>query len=98
MPRLWILSDLHQELIAARPARLPAPECDAVIMAGDIDRAPLAIATARALIGPDLPLIIIAGNYEPYGGRMSLTLRVMAAHHPQAKGRAPHVCPWALSR
>jgi predicted phosphodiesterase len=81
-------------MIHDRPVRLSTPDCDAVIMAGDIDRAPLAIATARTLIGPDLPLIIIAGNHEAYGLRMPLsrTLRVVAtdAWDDREAGRETH--------
>jgi Icc-related predicted phosphoesterase len=65
--RLQILSDLHTEFgpYAELPQAEMATDADAVVLAGDIARAPDAVGAAARMF-PDVPLILVAGNHESY--------------------------------
>ncbi|MGB7478767.1 MAG: metallophosphoesterase [Burkholderiaceae bacterium] len=67
--RLSILSDLHLS-VADMPA--PQPDCDVVILAGDIARPQQAVAWAQQF---SQPVIYVPGNHEYYGGSLSGTQR-----------------------
>lgn len=64
--RLHILSDLHQEFALLD---LPAPDCDAVILAGDINTRTNGLLWARRQY-PDQPIVYICGNHEYYGDKL----------------------------
>ncbi|MEO6354962.1 MAG: metallophosphoesterase [Burkholderiaceae bacterium] len=80
--RVAILSDLHLT-VAAMPA--PEPDCDLLILAGDVARPQQAIDWARQWT---VPVIYVPGNHEFYGGSLSGTL---AALRQQARGSNVHV-------
>jgi predicted phosphodiesterase len=69
MTRVWILSDLHLEFDYENFLPLEAPDCDVVVMAGDIAGSCLAsvryIASQPALAS--LPVVLVPGNHEFYG-------------------------------
>jgi hypothetical protein len=84
---VWIISDLHGEFLAGSaartdPTRFPTPEnADLLVLAGDIDRADLAIQNARKLF-PRIPLVMIAGNHEFYksgSGQLGTVHKMRAA-------------------
>jgi len=65
--RLLILSDLHLE---ASPLPYPEADCDAIILAGDIDHGTAAVDWADELskrLGA--PAVLVAGNHEFHNGR-----------------------------
>lgn len=95
--RLWLLSDLHLELAHPRSIqRLQAPECDAVIVAGDLDTANATVATARTLFGPDLPLILIAGNHSHYGTQETVNDGIRRMRAEAAQDREQGRKTWFL--
>jgi len=65
--RLSILSDLH---LSVADMAAPQPDCDVVILAGDIARPPQAVAWARQFAQP---VIYVAGNHEYYGDSLAGT-------------------------
>ena len=70
MARLWIFSDIHAEFRRGKTPveQLTRPErADIAVIAGDVDHARHAVVTARRLIGPGLPIVMVAGNHEHYG-------------------------------
>ncbi|MDA8252842.1 MAG: metallophosphoesterase [Rhodospirillales bacterium] len=70
MARLWIFSDIHAEFRRGKaPIRglTPPERADIAVIAGDVDHARHAVATTRRLVGPRLPIIMVAGNHEHYG-------------------------------
>ncbi|WP_025917558.1 metallophosphoesterase [Herminiimonas sp. CN] len=79
---LAILSDLHLT-VAAMP--VPQPECDLLILAGDVARPQQAIDWARQWA---VPVIYVPGNHEYYGGSLRGTL---AALRQQVAGSNVHV-------
>lgn len=67
--RLWIMSDLHLDVHPeSHPFKLPKerPECDAVIIAGDICEGGGKAITwvANQVFG--VPVFVVMGNHEPY--------------------------------
>jgi predicted phosphodiesterase len=60
--RLLVLSDLHVEYAPFAPAA-PRDAYDAVVLAGDIGQATLALQWARRAF-PDHPVVQVAGNHE----------------------------------
>lgn len=95
--RLWVLSDLHLELSHPRYIRrLRAPECDAVIVAGDLDKADATIASARTLFGPDLPLILTAGNHSHYGTHLPIADDMRRMREDAARDREQGRATWFL--
>ena len=77
--KLALFSDLHIEHIerlGKTPARLPAPQAEAIILAGDIHRAARGLRWARAE-WPDQPILFVAGNHEFYGLELFKTLAEM---------------------
>jgi len=61
--RLRVYSDLHLESAAFCP---PLGDCDAVVLAGDIDEGTAGVTWARETFA-GLPVIYVAGNHEYYG-------------------------------
>ncbi|MDH7790190.1 metallophosphoesterase [Ochrobactrum sp. AN78] len=66
--KLWIWSDVHHELQEVDyPARGNAPECDVIIIAGDLNAAPDVYITLEFLIRHyEKPIIYVPGNHEFY--------------------------------
>jgi hypothetical protein len=64
--RLHILSDLHMEF-ARMPRDYAPPECDVVILAGDIATGVQGIMWAQDTFG--CPVLYVPGNHEWYGKR-----------------------------
>lgn len=64
--KLHIVSDLHLDA-NYRNFRIEHPECDAVVIAGDICEGPVRAVqwVARRRLG--VPVVMIAGNHEAYG-------------------------------
>jgi predicted phosphodiesterase len=75
--RLLVLSDLHVEWAPFEPAR-PARRVDAVVLAGDIGQATLALQWARRTF-PDHPIVQVAGNHEFYDAVRERALEAMRA-------------------
>lgn len=65
--RLHIISDLHTEF-GGMPRDHKAPDCDVVILAGDISTGVVGVMWA-ARYKPDVPVIYVPGNHEYYGHR-----------------------------
>lgn len=65
--RLQILSDFHFDVMPVAPPRL-ADDVDVVVVAGDVCEG-LAHGTQwlRAHLGPDIPIVLVAGNHEYFG-------------------------------
>jgi Icc-related predicted phosphoesterase len=84
--RLWILSDLHHEM--QPKINLTIPEADVCVLAGDIDR-PLAASVdwAAQIIAPHMPVVLVPGNHEYYGGSLITGMRQGA----EAADRHPDV-------
>jgi predicted phosphodiesterase len=66
--RIAVLSDLH---LSVQEMPLPRPDCDLIVLAGDIARPRAAIEWASRL---PTPVIYVAGNHEFYGGSIDGTL------------------------
>ncbi|KAB2662419.1 metallophosphoesterase [Brucella tritici] len=66
--KLWIWSDLHHELQEVDyPSHENAPECDVIIIAGDLNAAPDLHITLEFLIRHyEKPIIYVPGNHEFY--------------------------------
>jgi 3',5'-cyclic AMP phosphodiesterase CpdA len=62
MVKIWVISDLHYEILGADVTEhLPRPEADVLVIAGDYYRARLAVPRAR-LQFPGIPLVM---RWEP---------------------------------
>lgn len=86
--KLWIISDLHEEIYNNYPRLAPPMNADIAVFAGDIHHSDQAIAYARSIAG-SMPIIQIAGNHEYYHGRYSVEqslgfMRLAAAEQRQA--------------
>ena len=75
--RLLVLSDLHVEHAPFRPA-VPRGAYDAVVLAGDIGQATLALQWARRAF-PDAPIVQVAGNHEFFDAIREDALEAMRA-------------------
>lgn len=79
MPRLLILSDLHNEVRKLDPVvdgqRIDA-DADVVVLAGDIHEGVQAPMWAREAF-PDKEIVMVAGNHEFYGRYWNSNLRKM---------------------
>jgi len=65
--RLWIFSDLHEELATARNFLDRKPDADLAIIAGDWTHADKLEETAKAFIDRfQMPVVYVAGNHEFY--------------------------------
>ncbi|ABS13427.1 metallophosphoesterase [Brucella anthropi] len=66
--KLWIWSDVHNELQdVAYPTREEAPDCDVIMIAGDLNAAPDLHITLEFLIRRyEKPIIYVPGNHEFY--------------------------------
>lgn len=66
--KLWIWSDVHHELQEVDyPSRENAPECDLIIIAGDLNAAPDLHITLEFLIRRfEKPIVYVPGNHEFY--------------------------------
>ena len=78
--KLQIYSDLHREFSAFDA---PVSNCDAVILAGDIDTQNRGVIWANEVF--TVPVIYVCGNHEFYKGHIDHTLRKMK------DAAAPHV-------
>jgi len=81
--RLWILSDLHRDV---GPAWAPAavPDADVAVVAGDVGEGLVAsVEWAAETLRPHMPVVMVAGNHEFYGG----TLREELARGQEAAAR-----------
>lgn len=81
--RFQILSDLHADVVRIAPPRL-APKVDVVVVAGDVaagvDRG---FSYLRRHLGPDVPILAVAGNHEFYGGAVDERLAEARAAAPR---------------
>src|SRR5262245_43407208 len=82
--RLHILSDLHMEF---GPVEIPRPDCDVVILAGDISTKWHGITWARQHFA-GVPVIYILGNHEYYGENF---LSLVGKLRELAQGSSIHV-------
>lgn len=80
--RIAVLSDLH---LSVQDMPLPQPDCDLVVLAGDIARPVAAIEWARQF---RTPVIYVPGNHEFYGASIDATLGEL---HALAAGTNVHV-------
>lgn len=69
------------------PKRYQPPECDVVVLAGDIGTGRMGMAWAMEAFPKELPVVYIAGNHEFYGRSLALIeeLRAKAAATPNIK-------------
>ena len=85
MARVRVLSDLHLEFHRDRGASfvesLGPPECDLLVVAGDLCGLPLIEPSldmlCRAFSG--IPVAYVVGNHEPYGGTAQAALSAVRA-------------------
>ena len=77
MPRFWIFSDLHLDAWRSQTWALPEPrpECDAVIIAGDIREDMVKGVRWIAAQSFGVPVVYVRGNHEGYRTTMDGTLR-----------------------
>ena len=75
--RLLVLSDLHVEHAPFEPAARRG-DYDAVVLAGDIGQATLALQWARRTF-PDVPIVQVAGNHEFFDSIREDALEAMRA-------------------
>ncbi len=76
--KFLVLSDLHLEFAEYAPPRGVLENVDAVILAGDTMpncRKLPGWVTKSTVFGPDLPILIVLGNHEFYGGQIELRRR-----------------------
>lgn len=66
--RLHVISDLHMEF-GGMPRGHTPPECDAVVLAGDIATGVVGVMWAARYTSPEIPRIYVPGNHEFYGRR-----------------------------
>lgn len=67
--RLWIISDLHRDLGWEPFDPRAVPQADVAVVAGDVCQGlALAVEWAAMTIRPHMPVIMVAGNHEFYGG------------------------------
>lgn len=71
--KLLVLSDLHVEFAAYQPDPAVMAASDAVVLACDIHIGATAIEWSRRPF-LDKPIVLVAGNYELYGGHWVHTL------------------------
>jgi predicted phosphodiesterase len=65
--RLQIFSDFHFDVTRAQAPRV-VPGVDAVIVAGDVcEGIPRGFQWLRDHLGPDVPIVFVAGNHEYFG-------------------------------
>lgn len=72
MVNLWLMSDIHCEIIGERdtqPEFARPPDADILVIAGDVHHADRAIPYARSMSDKDIPIILVAGNHEHYAGK-----------------------------
>lgn len=81
--RLRILSDLHLEHFDVEP-ELPQVSADVVVLAGDIHRQGEGLAWAAERL-QGMPVILVAGNHEFYGTRMT-ELRAQMREEAERRG------------
>lgn len=77
--KLALYSDLHIEhieLVGKKPAHLAAPNAEAIILAGDINRSIAGLLWAKNE-WPDRPVLFVPGNHEFYGLDLFNTLERM---------------------
>jgi predicted phosphodiesterase len=88
MLRIWLLSDLHDEIAENRAFEPAPPDADLLIAAGDIYEGDVitAISIVDKLRGP-LPAIFVPGNHEFWGWNFS---QVAEAGREQARRRGVH--------
>lgn len=68
MPRLWILSDLHEEEAPEGIRSFARPEFDILVVAGDVcESDPRACVEAVARIAGGRPAVMTLGNHDLYG-------------------------------
>jgi len=76
--KFLVLSDLHLEFADYAPPRGVLEGVDAVILAGDTMpncRKLAAWVTKSTVFGTDLPIVIVLGNHEFYGGQIEVRRR-----------------------
>ena len=72
--RLWIVSDLHTEHHPWAPPAIP--DADACVIAGDVKCHPgWALDWISSFVAPHMPVVMVAGNHESYGGYVIRDLR-----------------------
>lgn len=72
--RIHLLSDLHNEFSPFTPE---PPDCDLVILAGDIDVKTRGVEWAKKAFS--VPVLYVPGNHEFYGGHLTRTLEKLRA-------------------
>jgi len=75
--KLWIWSDVHNELQeVVYPPREQAPDCDLIMIAGDLNAAPDLHLTLEFLIRRyEKPIIYVPGNHEFYQNKWMMNDR-----------------------
>ncbi len=67
MPRLWVLSDLHEEISPGKVRRFDAPEFDILVCAGDIHEGDVrGCVEGVARVADGRPAVMALGNHDYY--------------------------------
>lgn len=96
MMLLWVFSDIHLEILETRPSYRPSPrrdlvirpDADVAVIAGDLHHVREAVGAARALVGPDLPIVQVLGNHEHYGLDLELSAGIASMRQDAARACA----------
>lgn len=82
--RIWTFSDLHRRAYARPWTPAAIPDADVAVVAGDVGEG-LAdtVGWLAATIRPAMPVVLVAGNHEFYGGTRNVDL----AHGRRAAAR-----------
>ena len=85
MHRLWLLSDLHFENWPIEKRYLPAPDCDIVVVAGDVwESNPEMMIDGLFRLSEGRPVVCVMGNHDLWGLEIDEALeraRERAASH-----------------
>ncbi len=95
MIRLWVVSDLHAEIVGNRNSFNFQPIHDVLVLAGDTHHADQVIDHARRM-SPKSPIIIVAGNHEHYGYRYPVQRGIEIMREQAARDRAKGLETWFL--
>jgi predicted phosphodiesterase len=92
MVQIHSLSDLHYEIYARDFVdRLPHPQADCLVMAGDYHRTRHVVKHLRSATQfPDIPIVFVAGNHEHYGTRASPAEDILQLRADAEKDRKDH--------
>lgn len=78
--RIWVLSDIHEETDPRGKRRPKAPDCDMVIVAGDVREGNVrACVETVAAMAEGRPAVMVLGNHDFYGLAVAQAVREAVA-------------------